>query len=806
MLQIRRTTFCKDRISALPDDLLLQILCLIPTKDAVTTMILSKRWRFVWTMLPKLDYTDRYEGEKSNPKKSVWDFLDKSLQLHKAPSLERLRIHLGQQCPVDVDVEKWVLNAVERFVRELILEIRFIPTADPILTSLPKSLYTCKTIVKLTLCGKIFVDVPSSACLPSLVSLVLVSVVYEDQDSHVRLLSSCPVLRDLFVCRNKSDNVKRFIVKLPSLRKLKYMDLASRNSNDDSDRSLVSDSPGLNYVYIFDLRGHDCSIQNMPHLDVAIVSVGSYPTNKFLRSLSSVRCLDLSLNEVACCSAINFPRLIEFKLHTGFSDNWLEPFMLFLHKAPKLKALMITSDYLQGRDDLFEDLFEEVPLSWNQPSSVPGCLLSHLEIFEWKNFGGSREEKQFLAYILANSNCLKTVGILLRPSKTENDDEEKEKIMEDLESMYRVSASSQLLFSAEFRWRYYREAEKSAWICALPDDLLVQILCLIPTKDAVTTMILSKRWRFVWTMLPKLDYKENFEDETSVWDFLDKSLQLHKAPSLERLRIHLGKQCPVDVDVGKWVLNAVERFVRELILEIRFLPTADPTSLPKSLYTCKALVKLTLTHKILVDVPSLPCLPSLKSLALVSVVYKDQGSHVRLLSSCPVLRYLHVVRNKSDNVTKFIVKLPSLRRLGYMDDGSGRSLVIDSPGLKYLRIIDHPLGDNISIQNMPCLLSAVVFRYGTHVNDKFLTSLSSVTCLNLANIKIACCSTINFSRLRKFQLYPSSSEHCWMDTLVRLLHNAPKLKALIINTSHFLGTNQVLYRDACCLALATLSG
>ncbi|CAH8260041.1 unnamed protein product [Arabidopsis lyrata] len=320
-----------------------------------------------------------------------------------------------------------------------------------------------------------------------------------------------------------------------------------------------------------------------------------------------------------------------------------------------------------------------------------------------------------------------------------------------------------------------------AWICALPDDLLVQILCLIPTKDAVTTMILSKRWRFVWTMLPKLDYKENFEDETSVWDFLDKSLQLHKAPSLERLRIHLGKQCPVDVDVGKWVLNAVERFVRELILEIRFIPTADPTSLPKSLYTCKALVKLTLTHKILVDVPSLPCLPSLKSLALVSVVYKDQGSHVRLLSSCPVLRYLCVVRNKSDNVTKFIVKLPSLRSLGYMDDGYGRSLVIDSPGLKYLRIIDHPLGNNISIQNMPCLLSAVVFR--THVKDKFLTSLSSVTCLNLANIKVACCSTINFSRLRKFQLYPSSSEHCWMETLVLLLHSAPKLKALIINTA-----------------------
>ncbi|KAG7581015.1 Leucine-rich repeat 2, partial [Arabidopsis suecica] len=401
-------------------------------------MVLSKRWRFVWTMLPKLDYTENSEGEKS-----VWDFLDKSLQLHKAPSLERLCIHLGQQCPVDVDVGKWVLNAVDRCVRKLILEIRFIPTADP--TSLPKSLYTCKALVKLTLRGEILIDVPSSACLPSLESLVLANVMYKDQDSHVKLLSSCPVLRYLLVCRDKSDNVTRFIVKLPSLRKLTYMDLASLICNaHHSGRSLVIDSPGLNYVDIFDLGGHcSCSIQNMPRLDVATVmprldvasvsaaKFGFEPTIKFLRSLSSVRCLDLALKEVACCSDINFPRLIEFKLRTYYSDNWLKPLMLLLHNAPKLKALMITSDS------------HDHPLSWNQPSSVPGCLLSHLEIFEWKNFGESREEKQFLAYILANSKCLNTVRISLRPSKN---DEEKKKITEDVQSMYRVSASSQLLF------------------------------------------------------------------------------------------------------------------------------------------------------------------------------------------------------------------------------------------------------------------------------------------------------------------------------------------------------------------------
>ncbi|RID64032.1 hypothetical protein BRARA_E02991 [Brassica rapa] len=341
-------------------------------------MVLSKRWSLVWTMVPKLEYKDtRKEGDKS-----VWCLLDKSLQLHKATVIESLHIQVERQFCDDADVGKCVSYAVDHKVRELAL----ILPSQPKILQLPSNVYTSKTLVKLTLsCRTLVVDVPSLPCLPSLLTLVLLNVVYKDQNSHVRLLSNCPALRHLEVQRNKSDNVTRFIVKVPSLKSFTYMQIDERAA-----RSFVLDSPGLRCLTLGDPYGDLDSIQNMPHLEWATVChFLPYPNdNKFLRSFSSVRILWLTLTEAVAIR------------------------------------------------------FQDLPISWNKPSSVPVCLLSHLEIFVWTEFGGKRQEREFVAYILANSKCLKTVRT--SPSYYLKK-KEKEKKMEEFKSMYRVSASSQLL-------------------------------------------------------------------------------------------------------------------------------------------------------------------------------------------------------------------------------------------------------------------------------------------------------------------------------------------------------------------------
>ncbi|RID64033.1 hypothetical protein BRARA_E02992 [Brassica rapa] len=334
-------------------------------------MVLSKRWGLVWTMVPKLEYTDRSkEGENS-----IWRLIDKSFQLHKAPVLEILRIQIDHyQFSNDADIGKCISYAVDHKVRELTL---FLPSQDsqPKILQLPSNVYTSKTLVTLILsCSALVVDVPSLPCLPLLDTLALLGV---------RLLSNCPALSYLCVHRNMSDNVTRFIVKVPSLKSFTYSQRIRASA-----RPLVLDSPGLQRLSLSD-RDLD-SIHYMPHLDWADVSLfAPYPKDdKFLRFFSSVKVLRLSLrNDVAIRS-------------------------------------------------------KDIPLSWNKPSSVPVCLLSHLEIFVWKAFGGRSQERELVAYILANSKCLKTVRT--SPSYF-LEEKEKEKMMEEIKSMYRVSASSQLL-------------------------------------------------------------------------------------------------------------------------------------------------------------------------------------------------------------------------------------------------------------------------------------------------------------------------------------------------------------------------
>ncbi|KAL5198268.1 hypothetical protein ABZP36_001780 [Zizania latifolia] len=106
----------EDRLSMLPDELIIQILLRLDTFTAVRTSILSRRWRLLWCLLPKLDFvlSDAYS-------------IRTALGAHDAPSLRRLSVLSIDAAPESM--AEWLPVTARRLSEELVL-INFVENKD----------------------------------------------------------------------------------------------------------------------------------------------------------------------------------------------------------------------------------------------------------------------------------------------------------------------------------------------------------------------------------------------------------------------------------------------------------------------------------------------------------------------------------------------------------------------------------------------------------------------------------------------------------------------------------------------------
>ncbi|ESQ42789.1 hypothetical protein EUTSA_v10015668mg, partial [Eutrema salsugineum] len=339
-----------DWLSELPELLLLRILSLLPAIDVVATMVLSKRWEFLWMFVPRLVYDDSYHYLDINHG-SFSRFVDRSLLLHEAPILELLHFKLGQKSG-NVDIGVWARAVAKRHVRELIIEIDSSSCKAPAI--LPWSIF----------------------------------------------LSRCHVLEDLEVEQCENDNVTVFTVRVPSLKRLVLRKSEEERDRKDGEDGFVIDAPSLEYLDILDSSGAYCIIlNNMPVIVVACFDViykhpDVYPFGTVFHSLV----------ELTICTC---------------ETEWLNLLMCLLRVSPNLQSLKLEQCH---------DIEDERPC-WNEPSSVPECLLSSLESLEWVLYEGTEEEIEVVAFILTSAKCLGNVTIYPESTKT---DKEKLEMIKDL--------------------------------------------------------------------------------------------------------------------------------------------------------------------------------------------------------------------------------------------------------------------------------------------------------------------------------------------------------------------------------------
>ncbi|KAJ4871875.1 F-box/FBD/LRR-repeat protein [Raphanus sativus] len=407
-----------DRISELPEALLVQILSLLPTtKHVIVTSVLSKGWRSLWKMVPRLVF--------ASPSQKFEDkVISTSLLSHEAPVLESFRLRLVRDEYMG-DIRAWLGIAFARHVREMVLDVNF-------QVSFPGSMFcSASSLETLILKNSIHVDVPYPVSMKSLKTLHLHDVTYKEDESVRNLLSGCPSLEDLLVDRGYSiHDAKIFTIVVPSLKRLAIYDPCTVRKGG----GYVINAPCLKYLEIEMIIGCDfCLIENSPELvEATIRNVSRIVNETILRSLKPTKRLSLNLSplEINCPTSTIFYQLVYLDVYAHKAE-WWNLLILMLNNSPKLQVLKITGclPCAYGTNHCL------VGKKLSEQEYVPECL-SQLETFVWKNYDWTSEVKKEVAtYILKNAIRLKKAAFCINSITVKcNELEERLQMLKELVS------------------------------------------------------------------------------------------------------------------------------------------------------------------------------------------------------------------------------------------------------------------------------------------------------------------------------------------------------------------------------------
>jgi hypothetical protein len=291
-----------DRISDLSDDILCHILSFLPTKQAFTTILLSKRWNLLCYSLTTLSFDDKtIPIRRCDKRTGFFRFIDTLMLSPHVTDISLKTFHLKFHCgDCDSDFYAWIEAAKRRRIEEFQLESKYFNyTVNP-------TFFISQTLVVLKLKGLLFKYEIFCADLPLLKTLHLKRVRFEYQNDIIKLLKSSPNLEDLntsFRISEKNFEVQE--VKSLFLSKLVRADIRANN------------------VYPIDVPFN--VIHNVEFLRLERLQVPSLQTNT---------------KEIFKRSPV-FQNLTHAKLwFRGFFDGW-DVVVEFLRHCPKLQILYI---------------------------------------------------------------------------------------------------------------------------------------------------------------------------------------------------------------------------------------------------------------------------------------------------------------------------------------------------------------------------------------------------------------------------------------------------------------------------------
>nr|POE52586.1 f-box/lrr-repeat protein [Quercus suber] len=392
-------------LNNLPEEILRYILSLLPTKDAIRTSVLCKRWEYLWTSIPNLDFN----GSELAKRKQFMNFVERVLLLHDSSDIKKFTLSCD------------VLRDASHSYKQLDM----------------------RCILKL----------PPTICFTNLKTLNMSCVTFPKEHSTEKLFSGLPVLEELELENCNWVNLKVVNISAPKLLSIRMVD-DRENQNDENGCKVMISGVSLKYFCYLGEFYNEYHVLNSPSLVEASVFASWFGERKIqiahhmymlLTGFSSVKKLTLEFDAVEVLTYA--VEVVELLPHMPIFNNLeylaLESVNLnsvallkILQKFPRLKTMVFSegislySDY--ERNDRILD-------------PVPPCFLSQLNCIKVYGYEGDEEQLSFVKILLKTAVVLDKIVITCSHDFAK-DLENHKKVHEQLLKLPRGSKHCELVF------------------------------------------------------------------------------------------------------------------------------------------------------------------------------------------------------------------------------------------------------------------------------------------------------------------------------------------------------------------------
>ncbi|KAM7480148.1 hypothetical protein LguiA_028361 [Lonicera macranthoides] len=396
-----RNILLADRISGLPDDILIAILSHLTMKEAASTTVLSHRWDDLWMHTTGcLDFDDsrtltfwtlklyiesRFrkpdpveEGPLVEADRVLFvGWVNRILKSHKGATIDGFRVHFDLDSSFRSDIDSWINFALQKRARRLELDLdRLFKPWEGIYPFPEKSVIGHPTINSLTHLKLNYVNVT--------------------RELLEYILSNCPFLEFLCVRCSRSPVGAKVDAASP---KLHYLEISCLNVECLE----ISSAINLRTLKFFGPEASLC-FKNAPNL-IDVSFGGSYCKDIAQKlhghSFSQIEKLKLNMSCYIFETYDRFPILKNLKqlelVVKGWDPHGVLHYATLLEKCPMLYRLWVQFNWLEDP--------KEIEIQERE------CRLECLKFIEMSAFRGSRTDLELATFLIKNSPCLEKIII-----------------------------------------------------------------------------------------------------------------------------------------------------------------------------------------------------------------------------------------------------------------------------------------------------------------------------------------------------------------------------------------------------------